>query len=536
MATLIDRVLRRPAGPQVAELVLPRVASGDGAIELVNEGDGRYDIVDKAGRSAVTPEAWSQYLYFRLSDALKRRLGPRAVIEVDYFGREFATFRLQYVSTDESAPYGGLYKEAEQRWDGVTTTEPTWKRARFVIEDFDFDGDGDGKRARLQNVGASFRMEIRQDFHIGRVAVSSDLPEDMTGFTELAPLPSIRKSPERVYPIWWLFVEITNLCNFHCTFCPDEIMERKRGLMDFEDACKIFDQVAREKDRLGPLYPIKLHQMGEPSIHPRLVDIVRYAEQEKGLPIELNTNCSLLTPELVDGLYGAGLTNYILSYQTPDAESFETRKVKNKKLTFDIYLEKVRMAVERKIATGASTKLEIDIMNTLGSAGIQIVGANSQADRVMLDWIAFARSIERKYGLEPKKHDLNFVDGGFRFLEHDADTGRYEILPGVDILWKELHTWGNIIHGESVKQKVDGYCPAPNEQFVILWDGTVTVCCTDYEGTLAMGNVHEQSIEEIWTGPKWRRLRETMWEDVLESKTCRVCKGVEEPELVQIQV
>ena len=230
------------------------------------------------------------------------------------------------------------------------------------------------------------------------------------------------------------------------------------------------------------------------------------------------------------------LATQLWFYQTPDAESFETRKAKNKKLTFDIYLEKVRMAVERKIATGASTKLEIDIMNTLGSPKIRIVGSNSQADRVMLDWISFARSIERKFGLPPKQHDLNFVDGGFRFLEHDADTGRYEILPGVDILWKQLHTWGNIIQGEAVKQKVDGYCPAPNEQFVILWDGTVTVCCTDYEGTLNMGNVHEQSIEEIWTGEKWRRLRSTMWEDVLESKTCRVCKGVEEPDLVQIQL
>jgi hypothetical protein len=50
-----------------------------------------------------------------------------------------------------------------------------------------------------------------------------------------------------------------------------------------------------------------------------------------------------------------------------------------------------------------------------------------------------------------------------------------------------------------------------------------------------MGNVHQQSIEEIWTGPKWRRLRDMMWKDVLESRTCRVCKGVEEPALVQIQ-
>ena len=204
-------------------------------------------------------------------------------------------------------------------------------------------------------------------------------------------------------------------------------------------------QIAREKNRLGPLYPVKLHQMGEPTIHPRLVDIVRYAEREKGIPIELNTNCSLLTEELVDGLYDAGLTNFILDYQTPDAESFKTRKAKNKKLTFDIYLEKVRMAVERQIAKGARTHLELDVMNTKDSRDIRIVGSNSQADRVMLEWIAFARSLERKYGLAPKKHDLNFVDGGFRFLEHDADTGRYEILPGVDILWKALHTWGNVV-------------------------------------------------------------------------------------------
>ncbi len=534
MATLLDRVLGRGVASVGAELVLPD--EGSALLRLVNEGDGRYDIVEKGGRAAVTPEAWSQYLYYWVHSELREQLGARTVIEVDYYGREFAPFRLQYVSTDHDAPYEGLYKEAEQRWDGVALDEPAWKKALFIIEDFDFDPK------RVQNVDASFRMEIRQDFHVGRVSVRApdkddkEMSDDLSAFPEIAPLPSIRKSPERVYPIWWLFVEITNLCNFHCTFCPDEIMERKRGMMDYDDARKIFDQVAREKHRLGPLYPIKLHQMGEPSIHPRLVDIVRYAEQEKGLPIELNTNCSLLTEELVDGLYDAGLTSFILSYQTPDEESFETRKAKNKKLTFDIYLEKVRMAVERKIAKGASTKLEIDIMNTLGSPEIRIVGSNSQADRVMLDWISFARSIERKFGLSPKRHDINFVDGGFRFLEHDADTGRYEILPGVDILWKELHTWGNIIQGEAVKQKVDGYCPAPNEQFVILWDGTVTVCCTDYEGTLNMGNVHEQSIEEIWTGEKWCRLRTTMWEDVLESKTCRVCKGVEEPDLVQIQL
>ena len=29
-----------------------------------------------------------------------------------------------------------------------------------------------------------------------------------------------------------------------------------------------------------------------------------------------------------------------------------------------------------------------------------------------------------------------------------------------------------VIQGNTAKGTVDGYCPAPNEQFVILWDGT----------------------------------------------------------------
>jgi radical SAM protein with 4Fe4S-binding SPASM domain len=519
---MLDRVgalLGRRSGPK-AVLEARNGRSQDGSLRMVNEGDGRYELVERQGRAAATPDRWSQYIYFVVGGDRRAELRDRLVIEICYFGTGYGTFRLQYCSRDLSAPYDGLYKEAEQLWDGDATSDPHWRKCLFIIDDFDPE--------RFQNLKASFRLELRQDFYVARVSVSTEVPEDMSAYGAKAPLPSIRKSPHRVYPIWWMFVELTNVCNFHCTFCPDEIMERKRGKMSYEDACRIFDMIAENKNKLGPLYPVKLHQMGEPTLHYRLVDIVGYAES-KGVPIELNTNCSMLTPELMDGLYEAGLTNLILSYQTPDEESFKTRKVINKKLTFDIYMEKVRMAVERKMARGASTYIELDVMNTVGSPGVRIVGDESRASRVVLEWVAFARSLERKYGLPPTPHNLDLVTGGFRFLEHDEDTGRYTLLPGVDIVWKQLHTWGNVIEQREVQHKVDGYCPAPNEQFVILWDGTVTVCCTDYEGTLAMGNIKEQTIEEIWTGPKWRRMREQMWNDQLESKTCRICKGVESP-------
>ncbi len=531
MATIVDRVgawLGRRATMRT-ELGVEQGRSPDGSLRMPNEGDGRYELVEKRGRTAATPDRWSQYLYFVLEPGPREKLRERLVIEIDYFGPRYATFRLQYSSKDSAAPYEGVYKEAEQLWDGIEGDEPSWRRCLFIIHDFDPE--------RTQNLDASFRLELRQDFYVSRIAVSAEPPEDMGAYTVQAPLPSIRKSPHRVYPIWWMFVELTNVCNFHCTFCPDEIMERQRGKMSYEDACRIFDMIAKEKHRLGPLYPVKLHQMGEPTLHHRLVDIVAYAES-KEIPIELNTNCSMLTPKLMDGLYEAGLTNLILSYQTPDEESFVTRKAINKKLTFELYMEKVRMAVERKVALEASTYIEIDVMNTMGSSGIQIVSEESRANRVLLEWVAFARTLERKYDLPQKRHNLDLVTGGFRFLEHDEDTGRYSLLPGVDLVWKRLHSWGNVIQAQEGPPTVDGYCPAPNEQFVILWDGRVTVCCTDYEGTLAMGNVKEQTIEEIWTSPKWQHMREQMWQDVLESRTCRICKGVESPtsSLHQIEV
>ena len=48
---------------------------------------------------------------------------------------------------------------------------------------------------------------------------------------------------------------------------------------------------------------MKLHQMGEPMLHPDLVEIVERAEK-RGVPIELNTNCGLITPGAWTGSTG----------------------------------------------------------------------------------------------------------------------------------------------------------------------------------------------------------------------------------------
>lgn len=43
-------------------------------------------------------------------------------------------------------------------------------------------------------------------------------------------------------------------------------------------------------------------------------------------------------------------------------------------------------------------------------------------------------------------------------------------------------------------------CAAPYHFVSVLWDGSVVPCCLDHDGSIVLGNLREQSLQEIWTG------------------------------------
>jgi MoaA/NifB/PqqE/SkfB family radical SAM enzyme len=535
-----------------------------GDLRVPNEADGRFEVVTAGGRPCLAPDPRSYYLYFVLPPGLRSEAAGGLHVEVEYYGDRHGQFRLQYASRDRAAAFDGLYKEATQLWSGERSAAPGFRRARFELPDFDL--------SRTQNLGAAFRLEFRRDLRVASVEAARRPPADAAALCTVAPRPDLLKLPARFYPINYLFIEITNACNFKCTWCPDDVMERRRGFMKKQKVFRILDEIAAKRSWLGPLYPVKLHQMGEPMLHPDLVEIVAYAES-RGVPVELNTNCGLITDERVTGLYQAGLTNLTLSYQTPDPGSFRTRKAP--RLGFDEYRDKVRLAVERRVALGARTHLEIDIMNTKYADGYRIVSEDEQALAFLEDWIGFARELERRHGLPPRGHDLERIRS-FRFLDQDENGSRYTLLDGIDLVWKRCHSWGNVIDtaGGSEQQQAMGtapgpqtaptdagatgvpaqaegaagftpdaslgglggaaqpppaqvgapYCPAPYDQFVIQWNGDVVSCCTDYEGRTKTANVFAESIEGVWRGEALRRRRQDMLEGRLLD-VCARCQG-----------
>jgi radical SAM protein with 4Fe4S-binding SPASM domain len=496
-----------------------------GGLRVPSGGDGVWQVTRRDGRPCLTPDDTSYYLYFALPERFRHRATSGLWVEVEYYGRRYGEFRLQYASTAREAPVDGLYAAAEQRWspDGRA---PRFRRALFSLPDFD--------PSRTQHHGASFRLEFRSDLLVSRVAVALDPPARLESFPAVAPVPELKKLPGRFYPINYLFVEITNACNFKCTWCPDEIMDRRRGFMKREKVFRLLDEIAEKRSWLGPLFPVKLHQMGEPMLHPDLAEIVTHAET-RGVAIELNTNCGLITRERIEALYRAGLTNLILSYQTPDPRSFTTRKAP--RLAFEDYRDKVRLAVEMKVAMGACTNLEIDIMNTKHVSDQSIVSEDEQALAFLTDWIGFAGELEKRHGLPPRHHDWNLIRSA-RFLDQDEDGSRYTLLDGVHLIWKRCHSWGNVIGGDGQRAEVpltptadtyapgeDTYCPAPYDQFVVQWNGDVVSCCTDYEGRTKAANVFTSSIEDVWKSEVVRRRKQDMLEGRLLD-VCARCQGL----------
>ena len=106
-------------------------------------------------------------------------------------------------------------------------------------------------------------------------------------------LPSIRIAPE--IPAY-LLIEPTSICNMRCPMCfqTDKTFTNKEfmGKMDFDFFKSIIDEASNEG-----IGSITLASRGEPSLHPRLSDMLKYSKG-KFFEIKMNTNASKLTSDL----------------------------------------------------------------------------------------------------------------------------------------------------------------------------------------------------------------------------------------------
>jgi len=318
-------------------------------------------------------------------------------------------------------------------------------------------------------------------------------------------------------PVNRLHMELTNICNFSCEFCPDAKMKRQRGMMSFEMAKGILDEVSNS----GIIKTVLFHVMGEPTLYPRLIDVTEYASA-KSVDTCLTTNGSHLDEKLVDELIRAGVGKIIISLQTPDEKTFALRGAKG--IYFEDYAEKIVAVIKKFLSGTEKTKLIISFLSSpLRRLIIPIFPEVSIADtstdlkrylRLWAERILLNTPLEDRYnGVLKQIQKIRTFKENTIFIS-DRVTFHTRILGDWSIHFDE----------ENINAHF-GYCPAIQDNFGILWNGDYTFCCTDYNGRTSTHNYKDTVINDY------------LWEEVVQETVrgfnkfrvlhpyCRQCLG-----------
>ena len=81
-------------------------------------------------------------------------------------------------------------------------------------------------------------------------------------------------------------------------------------------------------------------------------------------------------------------------------------------------------------------------------------------------------------------------------------------------------TWPDI-NKERIIEK--GRCLALKDQVAILVDGTVVPCCLDNNGDISLGNIFEETIEEILEKPKSVAIKKNFENGIITCDLCKTC-------------
>ena len=268
-----------------------------------------------------------------------------------------------------------------------------------------------------------------------------------------------------------VYVEITNVCNLSCVFCPGTARE-KRFLSPEE-----FRVMARKlRDHTRYLY---FHVMGEPLLHPQLAELLAIAA-EQGFRVCLTTNGTLLPEKAAVLLSSPALHKVSISLH-----SFEG----NNGGDMTDYLTAVW-----KFCTAAAEKGVLCALRLWNEGGAQARNAG------ILSF--FSAAVGQKVENQPPDR-----------------AGNRRLAPGVYLESAQKFDWPAPDAAERGVQ----FCHALRQQMAVLCDGTVVPCCLDGEGRMALGNLLTQELPDILNTPRARAIREGFSRRAPSEDLCRRC-------------
>lgn len=253
-------------------------------------------------------------------------------------------------------------------------------------------------------------------------------------------------------------IEPTNKCNLKCTMCysqqPKIFKEREKGVMDWNFYKKVVDEIST----MPSVRYLGLNFGGESCLHEKFVDMLNYAASKKKFTIGFHTNGMLLSKKICNALVGLGIDRVTIS------------------------LGGLRQSTER-IRCGADySVIERNIRYLCGLRG-DLNKPHIAVNMAVID--------------QDEKEIREFID----YWTKIVDTVEIDpVLTETVRIQKPREFFDSEV-------KADRLCSQMFTNLAILWNGDITICCSDINGVNVVGNLKNSTIRQVWGGNEMRKLR-----------------------------
>jgi radical SAM protein with 4Fe4S-binding SPASM domain len=257
-----------------------------------------------------------------------------------------------------------------------------------------------------------------------------------------------------------LDIELSGVCNLKCEHCfQNGLLSGKLGHMDVALFKKIIDEGATDG-----LCAIKLQVRGESFLHPDWLECCQYAKAAGIMDIQITTNATLLDEDLGLQILESGLDGIIFSVDDHHEETWQKS----------------------------------------GRAG----GYYTEAERNIQQFLALRRRMGASRPWVRIQSAIDVVDSDSVRRTRDYIGSKFSDVDAV--LVNRIHNFEN--DRDSYPDLHSSYrllpCVYLFQRLIVFWDGSVTACIVDYNNEFALGNANEQSVKEIWLGPKMQSIRD----------------------------
>lgn len=289
-----------------------------------------------------------------------------------------------------------------------------------------------------------------------------------------------------------IHIEPTNKCNFRCLACPLSFEDYREvvgytGNIDPD----IYKKVVLEIKSMGKLKCLRFYMEGEPLLNKDLIEMIKFAKNNHiAERIELTTNASLLSEEIAKQLIDLQLDYLRISIYSVDQKRHEYVTNSN------IDIKKIYSNVKKVWDLKQKTK------NTYPFLYVKMLDAFDEG--------------ENKKFLETYKDISDEV-----MIEKPMNWNDYENRDLIGAFYGEK---GKSLDKKQLFTNVREVCPFPFYSCIINCDGTVTICCVDWNKKTIIGDLKKNTFNEIWNGHEANKFREMhIKRERFKNQSCKNC-------------